>query len=123
MTEASERLIFVYGTLLHGEKNHELLDGATFRGEATTLPCFQLYDMGWHPALVRGGPIAVRGELYSVSSRVLARLDELEEHPKWFRRELIELDDGRVVQSYLLPRDQCKGGRRVRGGDWRRRRS
>jgi hypothetical protein len=34
---------------------------------------------------------------------------------------MIELADGRHAQAYVLDRDQVRGRRRIRSGDWRAR--
>ena len=74
-------LVFVYGTLLFGERNHGLLVSARLVGEARTLPAFQLHDLGPYPGLVAGGEHAIVGEVYAVDDATLAALDRLEAPP------------------------------------------
>jgi gamma-glutamylcyclotransferase (GGCT)/AIG2-like uncharacterized protein YtfP len=115
----------VYGTLLSGGPNHHLLTGCAHGGTGRTRPEFDLVDLGEYPALVRGGNTAVSGELYWVSDAVLARLDELEGHPSLYERTTALLDDGRLVQVYVLPRHRIErvgrseAPRLVASGDWR----
>jgi gamma-glutamylcyclotransferase (GGCT)/AIG2-like uncharacterized protein YtfP len=109
----------VYGTLLEGEPGHALLEGAVARGPAKTAAAFDLYDLGPYPALVAGGGVAVAGEVYEVTARSLAAIDIHEEVPRLFKRATIELEDGRLAQAYVLDRDQVRGRRRIRSGDWR----
>jgi gamma-glutamylcyclotransferase (GGCT)/AIG2-like uncharacterized protein YtfP len=114
---ARRTTLFVYGTLLRGEVNHDRLAGASFLGEARTEPAFDLVDLGPYPALVRGGRTAVLGELYAVPRPLLAALDRFEGHP--YRRGRIHLDDGRRVDAYLYPPALAAGLPRVPGGSWR----
>ncbi|XP_028802894.1 putative gamma-glutamylcyclotransferase At3g02910 [Neltuma alba] len=81
------RLIFTYGTLKIGFPNHSLLEDligkndAVFRGSCVTTEHFPLVcGLYGVPYLVHlpGSGNQVKGELYGVTSRGLARLDELE---------------------------------------------
>src|SRR4051812_44881330 len=58
--------LFVYGTLLPGEREHALLGSAELLGPACTEPKFQLVDLGMYAALVADGKVAVHGELYAL---------------------------------------------------------
>lgn len=87
-------LIFVYGTLKRGLRNHPLLAGQQFIREARTVPRYRLYDSGPYPCLVedqRRGR-AIQGELWRADAATLARLDELEDVPYLFGRRDIEVD-------------------------------
>ena len=114
-----QTLVFVYGTLLQGERNHHHLHRAELVGGARTRAVFTMIDLGSYPAMVRGGVTAVVGEVYRVDERTLAALDELEGHPTLYRRERIELDDGRAVETYLLPAEQRPVGDHISSGDFR----
>jgi gamma-glutamylaminecyclotransferase len=114
-------LVFVYGTLLVGERNHRLLTGAQLICDAATPPRFQLHDLGAFPGMVRGGKHAVAGEVYEVGEAMLAALDRLEDHPRFYRRTRIVLDGGRRVQTYLLTREQVEGYPVIASGSWRAR--
>ncbi len=74
--------IFIYGTLLPGEPNHPLLNGAVVAWQPARLPGARLYDLGYFPMLVdapggeaRGLLIRLRTEQYD---RLLALLDRVE---------------------------------------------
>jgi gamma-glutamylcyclotransferase (GGCT)/AIG2-like uncharacterized protein YtfP len=114
--------VFVYGTLLQGEGNHDLLRHAEFLGPGRTPPRFALHDLGGFPGLVAGGEHAVEGEVYFVGPDTLARLDLLEGHPRFYRRAPIALEDGTPVETYLLPRDRVVGRPVISSGSWRTRR-
>jgi gamma-glutamylaminecyclotransferase len=114
-----EIALFVYGTLLRGQSNHRFLGDARCLGAARTEPEFELVDLGSFPAMVRGGRTAVVGEVYALDTETLRAVDELEEHPKFFCRSPVRLEDGRDVESYLLPASQAACFPRIASGDWR----
>lgn len=114
-------LVFTYGTLLAGERNHRLLKTARFVGAASTLPRYELRNLGTFPALVRGGMRAVAGELYEVDAPTLLALDRLESHPDFYRRARIRLANGTVADTYLLRRDQVAGRPIIESNNWRTR--
>src|SRR5437773_203444 len=58
--------VFVYGTLLAGERNHHHLERARLVAEARTPPAFTLYDFGPFPGMVATGNHTVVGEVYEV---------------------------------------------------------
>jgi gamma-glutamylaminecyclotransferase len=113
--------VFVYGTLLVGERNHHLLEGARRVAEARTGPAFTLHDFGPFPGLVAGGSHAVLGEVYEVDEPALAALDRLEDHPSFYQRTSIRLEDGTAVQAYLLRPDQVSHLPIIPSGSWRAR--
>lgn len=117
------RRLFVYGTLMRGERAHPLLAGAPLVGEAATEPAFDLVDLGDFPALVAGGATSVRGELYRVSPAQLAALDDYEGHPGFYRRTPIRLIGGGRAHAYVLGRERSGAHPRIASGDWRARAS
>lgn len=74
--------MFVYGTLKRGFANHSLLDDATFLGRFRSIVPYPLVVGGafFSPYLldIPGKGERVFGEVYTVSSDTLARLDVLE---------------------------------------------
>ena len=114
-------LVFVYGTLLAGERNHRHLTGARLVGEAWTKPAFRLHDLGPFPGLVAGGEQAALGEVYAVDEATLAALDRLEDHPRLYRRTSIVLAGGANVETYLLAPEQVAGHPVINSGSWRAR--
>ena len=83
--------LFVYGTLRSGLHNHPLLGTSRFLGPCMTEPHFDMFSLGNYPGLWRSGHTAVLGELYWVDPPTLARLDELEGHPYFYKCEEISL--------------------------------
>lgn len=93
-------MIFVYGTLKEGFRNHPINDGVRVVSESgsafETVERFPLYLVGPRrlPWLVDrpGEGHHVVGELYEVDPAALAKLDELEQigRPGWYvRRDLL----------------------------------
>jgi gamma-glutamylcyclotransferase (GGCT)/AIG2-like uncharacterized protein YtfP len=110
------QLVFVYGTLKRGEKNHHWLEGASWQGEAE-LSGVLLHDLGPFPMAVIGDGTAI-GEVYAVEERGLARLDELEGYPRLYDRQMLSLNDGRQAWVYLGRPRQVRDAPLVVGGSW-----
>jgi gamma-glutamylcyclotransferase (GGCT)/AIG2-like uncharacterized protein YtfP len=83
--------VFVYGTLKSGFRNHYLLGGCEFFGDAATVPTYRMIEKGF-PVIMpdpEGKPLA--GELYTVDEETLARLDQLEREGSSYDRVLIDV--------------------------------
>jgi gamma-glutamylcyclotransferase (GGCT)/AIG2-like uncharacterized protein YtfP len=115
------RVLFVYGTLLSGEREHARLSGSERIGDARTEAIFHLADLGPYPAMVLGGTTAVAGELYRVDENTMRELDVFEEVPILFQRVRVRLEDGSLADAYVMEADQARGRRRIAHGDWRKR--
>ncbi|EEX93399.1 hypothetical protein VIOR3934_12907 [Vibrio orientalis CIP 102891 = ATCC 33934] len=110
-----QHLVFVYGTLRHGECNHHLLSQAQWLGKHTTLPIYSLYDLGAYPAVIEGHS-AIIGEVYLVDEETLAQMDLLEDVPVTYRREPIETTFG---QAWIyLYQDVSQLDVIISSGDW-----
>lgn len=118
-----ETLVFVYGTLMRGQRNHSLLFGSRYVCEGLTGPGFELVDLGDFPALIPAPEgeqtSAIAGEVYAVDHSILEILDEIEDHPRFYRRTPIELEDGSLCDAYLLTAHQAAFYPRIATGDWR----
>jgi gamma-glutamylaminecyclotransferase len=112
-------LLFVYGTLKRGLRNHRLLADQEFLGEAVTEPRYRVVDLGPHPGLISDGVagLAVKGELWAVSPCCLAELDDFEEVPGPFVRDPVAVA-GRagVVFAYFLNTPVPPGA--ATGAEW-----
>ncbi len=72
-------VIFVYGSLKRGYALHGLLEKQRWMGDAESLSCGRLFDLGAYPGLVASeSGYRVKGELYGVTAECLAALDEVE---------------------------------------------
>jgi len=125
-------VIAVYGTLRRGERNHRLLEGATFLGTGS-IPG-RLHDVPRtpyreypYPALVEAETDEVHVELYRLAgTEMLARLDALErfdpddvEGSQYVRIEL-PVANGPVARAwaYVYRGPAGELGERIEHGDW-----
>ena len=114
--------LFVYGTLKRGCKNHHLIAGQTYVGEARTAPGYRLHDLGDFPGMVTDptDTTGVTGEVWSADAAGLARLDAFEGVDEGlYRRERVALlppFSETDVHTYLYARDVA--GRPVLGPTW-----
>jgi len=122
--------VFVYGSLKQGFHNYHLLQVAGVRhmGEMGETACaataraeFAMMDLGSYPGVCRveHGGIAIHGEVYMVTDEVLARLDRLEGHPNYYRREPVEVTGYGECLMYILNPDSGRiKAPLVASGDW-----
>lgn len=108
--------VAVYGTLRSGYGNHFLLGGVECLGTGLTQERFTMLSSGF-PVCLRDPEESedfktqVVVEVYDLSShprpeQVLRRLDNLEGHPDWYKREVIRINMGdEVVEAwmYIMP--------------------
>lgn len=72
------RIVFVYGTLMKGRRNHEaFLKNSRFIGKGV-LEGYALYDLGSYPGIKENSDGKVKGELYEIDIVTLERLNCLE---------------------------------------------
>jgi gamma-glutamylcyclotransferase (GGCT)/AIG2-like uncharacterized protein YtfP len=114
--------LFVNGTLMRGLALHKNLDGATFLGEARTAPVYRIYSIGdRHPGMfeVAEGGVSVAGEIYLVPDEVWRRVEAGE--PPGLYCGPVKLEDGRVLDGILFPREMAEGKHKdiSRCGGWR----
>lgn len=110
--------LFVYGQLLSGQRDHDALQGAELLEVVHTEPRYTLVDIDFYAALIVDGKTAVRGELYSLDYRHLARVDALRQVPHLFRRDRVQLADGSQAECYFMSFEQVRGKRRLSHGNW-----
>lgn len=99
MNESNDnQLVAVYGTLKSGYGNHVLLSRSIHLGD----------DLLRDISVTSGFPFAVKREggqifveVYQVDNRTLARLDALEGHPNFYRRELVSTVYGEAWLYFL----------------------
>jgi gamma-glutamylaminecyclotransferase len=99
-------ILFVYGTLKRGCRNHSVLAGARFLGAAWTRALYGLVNCGQYPGLLLSDPgERVSGELWEVDAPLLARLDEFEDVPREYVRGAVELESGTAAEAYFYNLD------------------
>lgn len=120
-TPKAEHQVFVYGTLLSGERNARFALGAR-RVAATAKGT--LYDPHYgFPAFVREGDCLVKGELLKVDDEGFKSMDRLEGYPRLYRREEIEVVTAEGITKawvYIL-NSMPKNATVIKSGDWRNR--
>ena len=93
-------IIAVYGTLKEGRGNHKhyLSNSKQISKNAKTTNKFALYSSGIPFVTKDQDKTQVNVEVYEVDDETLNKVDRLEGHPNWYRRELtpitITKDDG-----------------------------
>lgn len=94
--------VFVYGTLMRGNRDHEeYLSEAKFAGNYLAEG-FQLFDFGSYPRIIHSEIDKIKGELYIVDSNTLAKIDKLEDVGNLYIRKLISIsnDNNEVQEAY-----------------------
>lgn len=118
--------VFVYGTLLKGERNDFLLKNATCIAEhCTTLG--ELYDTGYgYPAIKLSNEARVYGELYQVSDDELIELDRLEGYTDGAENNLyervihsVETETGTTTAFVYVAASENLLNERIVSGNWR----
>lgn len=88
--------IFVYGTLKRGYGNNRLLKNSKYLG-SYRVEGLQLWahpqNKGWGIPHAIPGPGRITGELYEIDYETLMRLDRLEGHPYFYKRQLIKVNN------------------------------
>lgn len=112
--------VFVYGTLLSGERN------ARWAMDARRTPAWAIgtiYDTGYgFPAYTREGENRILGELLTVNAEGFRSMDRLEGYPRLYRREEITVfpSCGGQTRAWVyimnaLPKD----ARPIESGSWK----
>ena len=111
--------VFVYGTLLTGERNANWA-GRARRQKAWTLGT--IYDTKYgFPAFVKEGGTRIEGEVLTVGDEGFRMMDRLEGYPRLYRREEIEatLEGGERVKAWVYIMNQLPDGAPViESGNW-----
>lgn len=83
--------LFVYGTLMRGDQNHEAyLKNERFIAKGA-LADYGLYELGSYPGIVEKSGETVKGEVYLVSENTLQRIDDYEDEGILYRRQEVDV--------------------------------
>jgi gamma-glutamylaminecyclotransferase len=97
--------VFICGSALRGQPDHQNLQSATFLREAKTLANYRLHAAaaGWHPAIyeVKDGGISIPGEVYALTPEQYDYLVSTEP-PDMYPGDVV-LEDGEVVTAIFYP--------------------
>jgi gamma-glutamylaminecyclotransferase len=96
-------ILFLYGSLKRGHRNHRLVADQEYLGETVTEPRYRVIDLGRYPGLIRddANGLAVRGELWAVSPCCLLELDEFEGGEGQWVRGPVEIPGREGVEAYF----------------------
>lgn len=96
--------VFVYGSLKRGFHNHDLLAQSNFIDAATTNARFDMFSLGFYPAVVVPGRFCIQGEVYQVDAGTLADLDLLEGNKVYYLRHRIAVTttSGRALRAWMF---------------------
>lgn len=99
--------VFICGSALRGQPDHDNLQTAQFIKEAKTRPIYRLHAAagGWHPAIyqVNEGGVSIPGEVYELSPAQYEHLLATEP-PNMYPGDVV-LEDGEVLTAILYPRE------------------
>ena len=72
MSDDKTHVVFICGSALRGQPDHNNLQDAVFIGEARSTPNYRMHSIknGWHPGLREAGNngVSIPGELYQLNS-------------------------------------------------------
>ncbi len=99
------RRVFICGSALRGQPDHQNLQAAQFIKETKTRPLYRLHaaENGWHPAIyqIGEGGISIPGEIYEMT---LEQFDYLanNEPPHMYPTE-VQLEEGDTATAFFYP--------------------
>lgn len=101
----SHKRVFICGSALRGQPDHQNLQDAVFLREAATQPKYRLHAAvdGWHPAIyeVEASGISIPGEVYELTAEQYDYLVSTE--PPHMYPGDVTLQDGEVLTAMLYP--------------------
>ena len=106
----TELKVLVYGTLRKGEGNFRLMPAKNGNFKTVDLIGFRMHHLGGFPGVIRGTEKdKTIAELWTLKfdskeehDYCLQRLDHLEGHPNFYRREIVKTADGDEGWMYIF---------------------
>ena len=99
--------VFVYGTLMKGQRAEHMMAGSDFAGNFQ-LKDYAMYHLGRYPGIVACDGGLVQGELYFVSDEMLAVMDEYEGEGDLYLRTKVKVwseQESLDAEVYVYNRD------------------
>lgn len=107
---SGSKTVFICGSALRGQPDHDNLQSATFVREAQTAAKYRLHSVGngWHPGIfaVESGGISIPGELYEMSAEQYDYL--VNNEPPHMYPQGVELADGGSAIAFFYPEELIK---------------
>jgi len=100
-----ETMVFVYGTLKQGMRNHSVIERikGEFQFPAETIGLYPMFDLGnGFPYLqdVVGTGYIIQGEIYKIPTENMKTLDYFEGVPDLYKKGMIEVEfEGNVIEA------------------------
>lgn len=105
--ESNTKQVFICGSALKGQPDHQNLQSAKFIKATKTLPQYRLHaaENGWHPAIyaVSTGGISIPGEVYKMTIEQYEYL--LANEPPHMYPEIVNLEGGEQAIAMLYPQE------------------
>jgi len=98
-----DNLVATYGTLKRGEGNHHYVKTAKYIGRGVTAEKYPLVIKGL-PYVYKEPGVGhqVEVDVFKVSDSRLQRMDVLESHPRWYKREEVNIEvNGKTLTCWL----------------------
>ncbi len=110
--------VFVYRTLMRGERAHAFLEDAKFLGDYS-LKDYAMYNLGWFPGIRPSVGDRVFGEVYEVDLDKLQNMDGYEGEGTLYHRTLVVVENDNEslnAFAYIFAHDNL--GEKIKGGKW-----
>lgn len=105
--EQGSKRIFICGSALQGQPDHESLQYVRFLGKTNTRPIYRLHSAGngWHPAIyeIGEGGISIPGEVYEQTQEQFDNLCA-NEPPHMYPADIV-LESGEVLTAFFYPKE------------------
>ena len=105
--ESNTKRVFICGSALKGQPDHQNLQSAKFIKDTNTLAQYRLHaaENGWHPAIyaVETGGISIPGEIYEMTEEQYQYL--LANEPPHMYPESVNLEGGETAIAMLYPQE------------------
>lgn len=94
-----KELMFVYGTLKRGFRNHHLIKNSKFIGDGV-IKGYAMYDLGSFPGIKKDENEEVKGEVFEIDQNTLKRVDQLESEGYLYIRTRADVHlEGEIIKA------------------------